>query len=169
MTEFEKVKLLNDLESIISYNVNKYLNYRRNDYEDLMQEARMIVYNNLDKYDETKGSLSTFCQTLIKNNLVCWSKTHYKNWDKVSLDEEFIESCAEVSEDYSMNYLFDKLSVLIEDNKDKFTNKELAFLKLFINKKSFSEIEEILEITANYRRQLICFIKKKLMELLKGE
>lgn len=169
MNEFEKVKLLNELEPIISYNVNKYLNYRRNDYEDLMQEARMIVYENLDRYDETKASLSTFCQTLIRNNLVCWSKGHYRNWDKVSFNEEFIESCSEISDDCSLNYLFDKLTLIIEENKEKFTEKELSFLKLFVDKKSFKEIEEILEITANYRRQLICFIKKKLAELIKGE
>lgn len=165
MTEFEKVRILSDLEPIISYNVNKYFNYRKADYEDLMQEARIIIYDNLDKYDETKASLSTFCQTLIKNNLVCKCKKIYRMWDKITFNDERVDMEPDDS-DYTLNYLYDKLNDLVKHNRDKFTVKELELLDLFLDKRTFQEIESILNITANYRRQLICFIKKKLIDLI---
>lgn len=165
MTEFEKIRVLNDMEPIISYNVNKYFNFRKADYEDLMQEARIIIYNNLDKYDETKATLSTFCQTLIKNNLVCKCKKEYRMWDKISFNDELVSMEAD-NTDYTINYLYDKLNDLIKHNRDKFTTKELELLDLFLDKRTFQEIETMLNITSNYRRQLICFIKKKLIDLI---
>ena len=167
MTEFEKIRVLSDMEPIISYNVNKYFNFRKADYEDLMQEARIIIYNNLDKYDESKATLSTFCQTLIKNNLVCKCKKDYRMWDKISFNDELVNAEADDT-DYTINYLYDKLNDLIKHNRDKFSKKELELLDLFLDKRTFKEIEDMLNITANYRRQLICFIKKKLIDLIEG-
>ena len=168
MNEIEKVKLLNDLEPIISYNVNKYFNFRRSDYEDLMQEARMMIYQNLDKYDESKASLSTFCQIIIKNNLVCKCKKEYRMWDKVSFNDELV-SVEPDNTDHTINYLYDKLKDCINNNRDKFTAKELELLDLFLDKKTFQEIETILDIKANHRRQLLFYIKKKLVDLIDKE
>ena len=168
MNEFEKVKLLNELEPIISYNVNKYFNFRKNDYEDLMQEARMLVYENLDKYDETKASLSTFCQLLIRNNLVCKCRKEYRVWDKISFDDEIV-ALEPDNNDYTISYLYDKLKDCINHNRDKFTNKELELLDLFIDKRTFQEIENILNITANHRRQLLFYIKKKIINIIDKE
>lgn len=168
MTEFEKIRVLNDLEPIISYNVKKYFNFRKDDYEDLMQEARIIVYNNLDIYDESKATLSTFCQLLIKNNLVCKCKKEYRMWDKISYNEELVGRVSE-EKDYTVEYLYDKLKECINCNRDKFTTKELELLDLFVDKKTFQEIEDMLNITANHRRQLIFYIKKKIIDIISKE
>ena len=112
-------------------------------YEDLMQEARIIIYNNLDKYDESKATLSTFCQTLIKNNLVCKCKKDYRMWDKISFNDELVNAEADDT-DYTINYLYDKLNDLIKHNRDKFSKKELELLDLFLDKRTFKEIEDML-------------------------
>ena len=168
MTEFEKIRVLKDLEPIISYNVNKYFNFRRNDYEDLMQEARIIIYENLDKYDESKATLSTFCQTLIKNNLVCKCKKEYRMWDRISFNDDLVDTTPDDT-DHTISYLYDKLQDLLNHNRDKFTPKEQELLELFINKRTFQEIENILNITSNHRRQLLFFIKKKLIDIIDKE
>lgn len=165
MSEFEKIQVLANMEAIIKYNVRKLFNYRKDDFEDLMQEARIIIYNNLDKYDETKASLSTFCQTLIKNNLVLLTKKLYKNWDKVVYNQELIDLLPDNSED-EVKKLFEELYEYVSNNKEKFSKRELLFLELFIMGKSFKEIDDALEITTNNRVQLVFQLKKKLKELL---
>lgn len=170
MTELEKVRILKDLEPIINYNVSKYFNYRKMDFDDLMQDARIIIYENLDKYDESKGSLSTFCQLLIRNNLVCKTKKQYRMWDRISFNNEMVEIEAEENDnDYTIDYMYDKLKELVNQNRDRFTKKELAFLDLFITRKTFQEIESLLNITPNHRRQLLFYLKKKLKSFLEME
>lgn len=166
MSEFEKIQVLANMESIIKYNVKKIFNYRKDDYEDLLQEARIIIYNNLDKYDEAKGSLSTFCQILIKNNLVLLTKKLYKNWDKVVYNQDLIDLLPDNSED-EVKKLFEELYEYVGSNKNKFSKRELLFLDLFLAGRTFKQIDEELEINTNNRVQLVHQLKNKLIELLK--
>ena len=170
MNENEKIEILKSLEHIISFNIKKIFNYRLADYEDLMQEARMLIYNKLDKYDDSKANLPTFCQILIKNNLVNLTISQYRNWDKVSIDSEKVYLSKEIEEKDNdcSKYLFE-LEGIIKIHQSYFSPTELKFLELFIQRKTFKQIEVILNITANHRLQLCFTIKNKIKKILKGE
>lgn len=167
MSEIEKLQILTNMEPIIKYNVKKIFNYRKEDYEDLMQEARMILYNNLDKFDESKGTLSTFCQILIKNNLVVLTKKLYKNWDNIRFNQDLIDIFPDEEVQDNINDLYEELANYVKSNKEKFTKRELMFLDLFLLGRTFKQIDEELQINTNNRVQLVYQLKKKLTELLK--
>ena len=168
MNESNKIKLLIELEPVIEFNVKRLFNYRLKDYEDLMQEARMIVFNALDKYTEDKGSLSTFCQILIKNNLVCLTMKEYRNWDKVDFNEEKLELIAD-DQSTLIKEAYLNLHYLLEYHKEQFTKAELTFGKLLEQGKSFKEIEAIMGINTNHRVQLAYQFKKKARLLVEEE
>lgn len=168
MTEQEKIEILKELEPIIDYNVRKYFNYRMADYQDLMQEARTMIYASLDKYVSEKSTLSTFCQIIIKNNLVCHSIKLYKVWDKTIIDSEHIESIADDEEDKLNNY-YKRLDNIKDVYNLRFTNIELRFIECLVDKKSFKEIEKELDINTNYRVQLAFQVKKKIQAILQEE
>ena len=167
MNEIDKIKVLQDLEPVIEFNVKRLFNYRLKDYEDLMQEARMIIYNSLDKYSEDKGSLSTFCQLLLRNNLVTLTIKEYRNWDRV----DFVETTdlARLADDQEeqIKDACNKIRYLLKFYQYRFTKAELRFGWLLVGGKSFKEIESILGITTNHRIQLAYQFKHKAQQLLK--
>lgn len=166
MDKEEKILLLKELEPVIDFNVRRLFNYRMADYEDLMQEARMIIFEKLDCYNENKASLSTFCQLLIRNNLVCLTNKQYRNWDKIDINSEKVFLTGQKSEQDVYEEYYERLASIANKNSSKFRKIELNLIKLLLDGKTFKEIEKILDITSNYRIQLCFQIKKKIQTLM---
>lgn len=164
MSEQEKIKFIKENEGLIMRVVSKYCNYRKSDFEDLLQEGKMAIYKDLDNYDENKGALSTFCYTSVRNRIYVVSKS-YSNWDRTDMNNEAI---SKIEGDNTFNRLYSMLKTTINYQSDKFTKTELQVLYLLADKKSFQEIDSILGITTNNRLQVIYNIKRKLKNIMEN-
>ena len=159
----DKEKLLMSVDALIISEVNKLFNYMKSEKEDLIQDARLLVYEKLDLYDSEKGALTTFVTTLLRNNLVNIVRKKYKMWYRTTIAEYDVFNTVEEI-DYSREYLCDQLEEFISNNSDKLTKKELAFIKLLIARKTFEQIENIMGISRNNRFVLVNHIKKKIKQ-----
>ena len=74
MTEEEKTKIYEDY----SLKVRNFILSKVNDFnlaEDLTSDVFLKVYNNIDKYDPKKSSLSTWIFTIARNRLIDYYRT----------------------------------------------------------------------------------------------
>jgi len=59
---------------LIHYNIRKFSNYygSLNRYEDFFNTALLVIYNNIDKFDQTKtkGTLEGFLSTKIRQKII---------------------------------------------------------------------------------------------------
>ena len=121
-----KEKLLESLKPLIITSIRKYYN-KPNEYEDLIQEGRILILECLDSYDDTKG---TYFLGYVKHMLMY----HYlgKNKQKifVSLNEKIGEDGDEeridllISDDES---LLNQI-IILEDREE--VNEALLTLTL---------------------------------------
>ena len=164
----EKEQGMKKLELFICKEVNKIFNYMQSEKEDILQDARLVVYKALDNYDSSRGELTTFCYQVLHTSLIDIIKRKYQLWYKTDVvDSETLDVHQADEVDYASAYLFDKLEEVVNKNKDRFTKKELLFLELFLDRKTLEQIDSILGITRNNRFVLVHNLKNKLKEMIK--
>lgn len=167
LTENEKNKLLEEMIPVIRFKVNEFYN-RGYIMEDLMQEALMNVYKALDRFDKTKASISTYVQVIVINCLNDYTRKS-NNYLKHNISNEEIvyQTAYDTHSEYNDYYL--RLDELFKDNLHSFSKLEIAFIEELLERKTFQEIENDLDITPNHRAYLCHKIKTKLIALKNGE
>ena len=163
----EKEQAMKQLELFICKEVNKIFNYMQSEKEDILQDARLLVFKALDNYDSSRGELTTFCYQVLHTGLIDIIRKKYQVWYKTDVvDAETLDVYQTNEVDYASAYLFDKLEEIVSKNRSKFTKRELLFLDLFLEKKTLEEIDNILGITKNNRFVLVHNLKNKLKSII---
>lgn len=134
------------------------------DYEDYVHDLFMHIWNNLDKFDSDKSSLSTFCYWMArsftsnfisKQKVVCYLtlNTTNKNLQDES-EDEFIEQVIDVCASSQEILEFEELYNLCSEPT-----------KLWLEGHTQSEISKILGISQTHVSRLI----RSNLEYIKGK
>lgn len=136
-----------------------YVLFRINDRiatEDIVSDVFLKVYENIDSFDETKASLSTWIYSITQNTL----KDHYrtfKNFDEIPETQEDGTSIEdELCNAETLQALADALKTLAERERN------IIILHYYYGK-SFREISDKLGISYTYVKVL----KAKALNILK--
>lgn len=122
-----KEKILNDLYPLIISSIKKYYN-RIFDFDDILQEGRLVTLECIDKYDASKGTYFLgYVQTMLKYYYL----DKHKQKLMISLndkigneedDEEFIDLLVSDAED--------ALEILVKLEENKMLNEALSRLSI---------------------------------------
>jgi RNA polymerase sigma factor (sigma-70 family) len=144
--EKEKLKLINFLLKRNS----KY------DIEGIVDTAFTKLYNNINKYDDTKGSLNTYLYTIAKNELfLIWKKDKIETLSLDYFQEEYGYDLRDDSEKYDIS-----IDLEFEAQKSKINDSEYEELKLRLKGLSYKEISDKLNININTIKSRIKWQKK---------
>ena len=84
-----------------------------NDVEDIVQTVFLKVYSNLDKYDETKASLSTWIYTITRNTVYDYLKEK-RDHPVLELFENTVDSEEEPDDSILNNETLEELACALE-------------------------------------------------------
>ncbi|TJX14408.1 sigma-70 family RNA polymerase sigma factor [Tissierella creatinini] len=167
-------RLLKSLEPLIISSIRKYCN-RPNEYEDLLQEGRVLVLECLDSYDESKG---THFLGYVKHMLMYYYLD--KNKKKVCLslnekigndgEEEIIDLLESNDEDVLDTLIRFELGRHVKDSILKLTDKQRKIVfDFYIKGKKIDKIAEELNISyrtvVNIKNAALGKLKKHLLKV----
>lgn len=149
-----------DIENItkIYYNSKKDLLFNFGyEFEDILQEVCIFIFNKQKYYDKTQSSINTFITRLVKSKIYEILQYNFKQKRKANLKEY-----SEVNEDEF--YIDDKIEYLElkETITKELTDKERNILLLLIEGYTLEDIGNMYNIT---RQGVYCYknkIKNKL-------
>ncbi|WP_313893028.1 RNA polymerase sigma factor [Psychrobacillus sp.] len=135
------------------------------DAQDLVQEAFIKVYDQLDKYDK-KGSFSGWLYRVAINHCMDeFRKKRYK-MKQVEIDEEKVVHVNHPEVIYLKNEKSRQLERLIATlPKDE----RMIILLRYVNELSYSEISELVEVPLSDVRNKLHRAKKKMRDTVKQE
>ncbi|MCH2233676.1 MAG: sigma-70 family RNA polymerase sigma factor [Crocinitomicaceae bacterium] len=131
------------------------------DFDDLYQECLINIWKGLKSF-EGDSKLSTWVYRVALNTSLTYSrnqKTRNKNFSSGHQKMDQVQ-------DDSENELEERIELLLRAVRELEKNDRSVIL-LYLDKKSYKEISEILGITATNVGAKINRIKKKLFELIK--
>ncbi len=167
-------RLLKSLEPLIISSIRKYYN-RPSEYEDLLQEGRVLVLECLDSYDESKR---THFLGYVKHMLMY----HYldKNKNKVCLslnekigvdgEEELVDLLESNNEDVLDRIIRFEVGRDVKDSILKLTDKQRKIIfDFYIKGKKIDKIAEELNISyrtvVNIKNTALKKLKKNLLKV----
>ena len=127
--------------------------------EDLCSETVLKVYSNLDTFDETKSSLSTWIYTIAGNVLTDFFR---RNRPSDELDEELRDESTPVEEGLLKRESLERLANALEKLDTR--ERDLIVHHYYFGK-SLLEISEILGVSYTYTKVL----HKKALNLLRKD
>ena len=87
--------------------------YNQTEVEDIVQTVFLKVYSNLDKYDETKASLSTWIYTITRNTIYDYLKEK-RDHPVLELFENTVDSEEEPDDSILNNETLEELACALE-------------------------------------------------------
>lgn len=153
-----KEKIYNDYyKKVFGYIISKVNNDTLT--EDITGDVFLKVYENLDTFDESKASLSTWIFTITRNTLTDYYRTR-------KVDEEIPEDISEeftVEDDLckseTLDELADALLTLSENERD-------VIIFHYYSDMSFKDIADKMDMSYSYVRYLHTNALKKLRKKL---
>ena len=118
--------------------------------EDIVQTVFLKVYSNLDKYDETKASLSTWIYTITRNTVYDYLKEK-RDHPVLELIENTEESEEKTDESIWNNETLEELACALE--KLPQIERDVIIL-IYYHGKPKTEVAKILDITYGQLRYL---------------
>ena len=95
---------------------------RGHEAEDIVADVFLKVYKNLDRYDETKASLSTWIYTITKNTVINYYRSH-------RVYGELTELAADEAEAMYSSEMLDELADALEHIKPR--DRDLIILHYY--------------------------------------
>lgn len=137
--------------------------YNQIDAEDIVQTVFLKVHSNLDQYDETKASLSTWIYTITRNTVYDYLKEK-RDHPVLELIDNTVDSAEEPDDSILNNEALEELASALE----KLPQKERGVIILiYYHGKTKVEVAKILGITYGQLRYLhdnaVSRLKKLLM------
>ena len=121
-----------------------------NDVEDIVQTVFLKVYSNLDQYDETKASLSTWIYTITHNTVYDYLKDK-RDHPVLELIDNTVDSAEEPDDLILNNEALEELASALE----KLPQKERdVIILIYYHGKPKTEVAKILDITYGQLRYL---------------
>lgn len=118
--------------------------------EDIVQTVFLKVYGNLDKYDETKASLSTWIYTITRNT-VCDYLKEKRDHPVIELIENTVYSAEEPDDSLLNKEALEELACALE--KLPQIERDVIIL-IYYHGKPKTEVAKILDITYGQLRYL---------------
>ncbi len=118
--------------------------------EDIVQTVFLKVYSNLDKYDETKASLSTWIYTITRNTIYDYLKEK-RDHPVLELFENTVDSEEEPDDSILNNETLEELACALEKLPQ---NQRDIIILIYYHGKPKTEVAKILDITYGQLRYL---------------
>ena len=124
--------------------------FNRTEAEDVVQTVFLKVYSNLDKYDETKASLSTWIYTITRNTVYDYLKEK-RDHPVLELFENTVDSEEEPDDSILNNETLEELACALE--KLLQIERDVIIL-IYYHGKPKTEVAKILAISYGQLRYL---------------
>lgn len=147
-------------DKVFSYVRGKVNNYQ--DAEDLCEDVFVKVHKNLEKYDESKASVSTWIYHIAYNTVVDYYRTHKDSYELLD-NYEYLDDSDEQLDSESLEILSKVLNELPQDLKDIIVLRYYEDLTL----KDISErMHMSYGVTKLRHKEALMMMKSKLKNLL---
>ena len=124
--------------------------YNQTEVEDIVQTVFLKVYGNLDKYDETKASLSTWIYTITRNT-VCDYLKEKRDRPVIELIENTVYSAEEPDDSLLNQEALEELACALQKLPQ---NQRDIIILIYYHGKPKTEVAKILDITYGQLRYL---------------
>ena len=118
--------------------------------EDIVQTVFLKVYSNLDKYDETKASLSTWIYTITRNTVYDYLKEK-RDHPVIELIENTVYSAEEPDDSLLNQEALEELACALQKLPQ---NQRDIIILIYYHGKPKTEVAKILDITYGQLRYL---------------
>ena len=118
--------------------------------EDIVQTVFLKVYSNLDKYDETKASLSTWIYTITRNTVYDYLKEK-RGHPVLELVDNTVDSAEEPDDSLLNQEALEELACALQKLPQ---NQRDIIILIYYHGKPRTEVAKILDITYGQLRYL---------------
>ena len=118
--------------------------------EDIVQTVFLKVYSNLDKYDETKASLSTWIYTITRNTVYDYLKEK-RDHPVLELVDNTVDSAEEPDDSLLNQEALEELACALQKLPQ---NQRDIIILIYYHGKPKTEVAKILDITYGQLRYL---------------
>ncbi len=118
--------------------------------EDIVQTVFLKVYSNLDKYDETKASLSTWIYTITRNTVYDYLKEK-RGHPVLELVDNTVDSAEEPDDSLLNQEALEELACALQKLPQ---NQRDIIILIYYHGKPKTEVAKILDITYGQLRYL---------------
>ena len=118
--------------------------------EDIVQTVFLKVYSNLDKYDETKASLSTWIYTITRNTVYDYLKEK-RGHPVLELVDNTVDSAEEPDDSLLNQEALEELACALQKLPQ---NQRDIIILIYYHGKPKTEVAKILDITYGQLRSL---------------
>ena len=118
--------------------------------EDIVQTVFLKVYSNLDKYDETKASLSTWIYTITRNTVYDYLKEK-RGHPVLELVDNTVDSAEEPDDSLLNQEVLEELACALQKLPQ---NQRDIIILIYYHGKPKTEVAKILDITYGQLRYL---------------
>ena len=118
--------------------------------EDIVQTVFLKVYSNLDKYDETKASLSTWIYTITRNTVYDYLKEK-RGHPVLELVDNTVDSAEEPDDSLLNQEALEELACALQNLPQ---NQRDIIILIYYHGKPKTEVAKILDITYGQLRYL---------------
>lgn len=130
--------------------------------EDIVQTVFLKVYSNLDKYDETKASLSTWIYTITRNTVYDYLKEK-RGHPVLELVDNTVDSAEEPDDSLLNKEALEELACALQKLPQ---NQRDIIILIYYHGKPKTEVAKILDITYGQLRYLHDKALRRLKETL---
>ena len=124
--------------------------YNQTEVEDIVQTVFLKVYSNLDKYDETKASLSTWIYTITRNTVYDYLKEK-RDHPVFELIDNTVDSAEEPDDSLLNQEALEELACALQKLPQ---NQRDIIILIYYHGKPKTEVAKILDITYGQLRYL---------------
>ena len=124
--------------------------YNQTEVEDIVQTVFLKVYGNLDKYDETKASLSTWIYTITRNTVYDYLKEK-RGHPVLELVDNTVDSAEEPDDSLLNQKALEELACALQKLPQ---NQRDIIILIYYHGKPKTEVAKILDITYGQLRYL---------------
>ena len=124
--------------------------FNQTEVEDIVQTVFLKVYGNLDKYDETKASLSTWIYTITRNTVYDYLKEK-RGHPVLELVDNTVDSAEEPDDSLLNQEALEELACALQKLPQ---NQRDIIILIYYHGKPKTEVAKILDITYGQLRYL---------------
>ncbi|MGL4913401.1 MAG: sigma-70 family RNA polymerase sigma factor [Romboutsia sp.] len=146
--------------------VHKYLFNLESHHEECMNDIILLIWNNIQKFDESKGSFKNWVGIISKYKAIDYFRKYKNSIDNENIDDLNIASKHDVHEEITKDHLSKELDDLLNQLKPK--DKEL-FMKLYIKQQDIDEVAADMGISKTNIYVRLSRGKKKLQKLFNAK
>lgn len=122
---------------IIKTVIKKHLFTLENHQEECMNDIIFAIWNNIDRFDESKSSFKNWVASISKYKSIDYLRKYKEKVTHDSIDDLDIASNYDVHEEITKEHISEELEDMLNQLKPQ--DKEL-FIKLYIEQKDLEEV-----------------------------